>query len=277
MAWTPPRQLASMANHMWLARSLMSKYKASLRVPADLRRYGRQPSRNRPVRRFIGRLLRWGVIVAFFVIIIDTAYLFYLAPDWRALAQGDIPKSSFIKRYEQRLANGEQLPALRWRPVYGQAIPETMKRAVIVAEDSRFFQHRGIDLIAFKEAMLSNLQRGKLQYGASTISQQTIKNLVLSPARDPLRKWHELVLTLWMEMRLDKQRILEIYLNIAEFGSGIYGVEAAAQSYWGIPASAFNIDQAVALAASLPSPSKHNPQTNTRRFNNRVEKIMGWM
>ncbi|HEY0634777.1 MAG TPA: transglycosylase domain-containing protein, partial [Gammaproteobacteria bacterium] len=114
---------------------------------------------------------------------------------------------------------------------------------------------------------------GKVVYGASTISQQTVKNMFLSGSRDYLRKWHELLLTWSMERNLSKPRILEIYLNVAEFGPGVYGVEAASRYYWNIPASALSYDQAVQLAACLPSPKKHNPKTNTRTCQRRAAKI----
>ncbi len=118
-----------------------------------------------------------------------------------------------------------------------------------------------------------NLSKQRMVYGASTISQQTVKNLFLSPSRDPLRKWHELVLTLGMERNLSKQRILEYYLNVAEFGRGIYGVDAAARHYWDVPVYRLGRREAIELAATLPSPVRHNPATRTRAFNKRVQRI----
>jgi len=118
-----------------------------------------------------------------------------------------------------------------------------------------------------------NLDRGRLVYGGSTISQQTAKNLFLSPSRNPLRKWHELVLTLAMEHYLSKRRIMEYYLNVAQFGHGLFGVDAAARRYWGIPASRLSRRQAIELAASLPSPATTNPSARTKTFLNRVNKI----
>lgn len=152
-----------------------------------------------------------------------------------------------------------------------------MRRAAIVAEDARFYQHQGFDLAAFQEAMDHNLENMELRYGASTISQQTVKNLFFSASRNPLRKWHELIFTLAMEHQLSKRRILEIYLNIAEFGIGVYGVEAAARHYWGIPAAMLSQRQAAALAACLPSPKKHNPVTRSRRHLERTRKILRYM
>ena len=148
-----------------------------------------------------------------------------------------------------------------------------MIRAIVVAEDARFYEHSGIDMEALQAAMEYNLSEKRLVYGGSTISQQTVKNIFLSASRNPLRKWHELLLTIGMERNLTKKRILELYLNVAEFGRGVYGVEAAARYYWGIPASRLSANQAIQLAATLPSPVAHNPDTKTRFFNKRVRKI----
>lgn len=148
-----------------------------------------------------------------------------------------------------------------------------MVRAIIVAEDARFYSHSGIDMEALKAAMEYNLSEKRFIYGGSTISQQTVKNIFLSPSRNPLRKWHELLLTIGMERKLSKKRILELYLNVAEFGRGIYGVEAAARYYWGISAARLSARQSIQLAATLPSPVTHNPDTRTKIFNKRVRKI----
>lgn len=223
------------------------------------------------------RILRWGWRIALLVLLLDIFYLLSIWPDWDGISHGRISKSSFIHRYELRQQADSALPELAWRPVSLQYIPQNLRRAVIAAEDARFYQHNGFDLIAFKEAMDTNLELGQLRYGASTISQQTIKNLYFSASRNPLRKWHELVLTLGMEMNLSKNRILETYLNIAEFGQGVYGVEAAAWHYWGIPVLALNGIQAAELAATLPSPIKHNPRTRTTQFLQRRDRILGWM
>ncbi len=148
-----------------------------------------------------------------------------------------------------------------------------MIRALIVAEDARFYSHSGIDIEAIQSAMETNLSEKRFAYGGSTISQQTVKNIFLSSSRNPLRKWHELLLTIGMERNLSKKRILELYLNVVEFGRGIYGVEAAARYYWGKSASRLSVKQAIELAATLPSPVKHNPDTRTRDFKRRVKKI----
>ncbi len=210
------------------------------------------------------------------VIAIDTLYLVHIWPDWRIFTEGDIKQSRFITDYLQRTKANPHLPPLRWQPVSMQQIPSHLQRAVIIAEDARFYSHRGIDFVALQDAMNTNIRKGRIKYGASTLSQQTVKNMFLTASRDPLRKWHELVLTLAMETRLSKRRILQTYLNIAEFGQGIYGVEAASRHYWGIPASRLAPWQSLQLAASLPSPVKHNPASGTRVFWQRVRRIRRW-
>jgi len=219
------------------------------------------------------RSIRWIVRVLLLLLVIDLVYLATIWPDWRALARGSVPKSSFMQIYESKQARRDW-PKLRWQPVPLSKIPRHMLRAAIVAEDSRFYTHSGFDLIAIKEALDYNLGRGELVVGASTISQQTAKNLFLSASRDPLRKWHELILTFGLEQNVRKSRILELYLNVAEFGRGIYGVQAAAREYYGVDIEAITLEQAAELAATLPSPVKQNPASRTERFLRRSQRIM---
>lgn len=219
------------------------------------------------------RSLRWALRIFLILVIADLVYLTIIWPDWKKLAQGDIPKSSFMQIYTEKQAE-RGWPKLRWQPVPQSKIPRHMIRAVLLAEDSRFYSHSGFDLTAIREALDYNLGRGELLIGASTISQQTVKNLYLSPSRDPLRKWHEVALTFGLEQNLRKSRILELYLNIAEFGRGIYGVQAAAQAYYGVDVGMLNLVQAAELAACLPSPVKNNPETQTERFLRRSQRIL---
>jgi len=215
--------------------------------------------------------LSWKVLLL--IIVMDTGYLIGIWPDWKIYAEGPIQQSNFIRNYISQHYKHRDWPRLHWQPVSINVIPKHMIRALIVAEDARFYEHSGIDTDALAEVMEYNLSKNRFIYGGSTISQQTIKNIFLSPSRNPFRKWHEFILTIGMERNLSKQRILEQYLNIVEFGRGIYGINAAAQFYWGIPASRISVRQAVELAASLPSPVKHNPNTRTRFFLKRVKKI----
>lgn len=221
----------------------------------------------------VKRWLRWSGRLALVVVLIDIGYILALLPDWTHLSLGPIQKSAFIKEYEYSRAIDQRLPRLRWQPIAMDKISAHVIRAIIVAEDSRFYQHKGIDTDAVKAAMEYNLSQYRFVYGGSTISQQMIKNMLLSSSRDPLRKWHELWLTLSLERHISKERILEIYLNIAEFGQGLYGVEAAAGYYWQTTAANLNLDQAIALAATLSSPAQHNPRTNSDYFQQQQNKI----
>lgn len=219
------------------------------------------------------RRLRVGCALLLGLCFADLCFVAGMWPDWTLYAEGPVFKSSFIKRYERdRARDGGR--SLRWSPVPLERISRHMLRTVLVGEDSRFYRHSGFDRVAFEEAMQANLEQRRIAYGGSTISQQTVKNLFFTPSRNPLRKWHELLLTFGMEHALDKQRILEIYLNVAEFGPGVYGVDAAARFYFGVPASRLSRRQAVELAASLPSPRKHNPDTRTEFFEARTEKLL---
>ena len=239
----------------------------------------RSKARPRPVRRPVRRRRGWrrlGVWAARALVVAavaDLAYIAHLWPDWERLAKGPVPESRFMHRYEAQRRQEGRTVHLEWIPVAYSQIAPPMRRAAVVAEDSRFYRHNGLDTQAIREAIEYNLRAGRIRLGASTISQQTAKNLFLSASRDPLRKWHELLLTLAMEHHLSKRRILEIYLNVAEFGSGIYGVEAAARHYWGIPASRLSPSQAMQLAATLPNPRADNPDTRTAAFKRRYAKI----
>lgn len=223
--------------------------------------------------RGVAGVFRWSWRLLLLLVLLDVGYLAWIWPDWSVYQQGPIQRSSFIRDYEIEQREHPDWPRLKWNPVPLQRIPRAMERAVVIAEDARFYDHGGIDWVALRDAMEYNLARGKMVYGGSTISQQTAKNLFLNASRNPLRKWHELVLTIAMEYHLSKRRILEYYLNIAQFGHGLFGVDATAWHYWGIPAHRLSQRQAIELAASLPSPVATNPAARTRGYLRRVDKI----
>lgn len=220
--------------------------------------------RTRRVRTWLRRL----ALVVLLLLLADAAWIRWNWPDWTKVARGSVPASRFMRDWEAR--SGKRA---KWRPVTISTMPPSLLRAVTIAEDSRFWGHEGFDVEALREAWSENVSKRRLAFGGSTISQQTAKNLFLTPARTPLRKWHEVVLTWGLERNVSKKRILEIYLNDAELGPGIFGVEAAAQTYFSIPASGLDDTQVVELAATLPSPRAHNPQTRTRAWKRRVTKI----
>mgnify|MGYP001599924408 CR=1 FL=1 len=133
-----------------------------------------------------------------------------------------------------------------------------LRHAVIVAEDGRFYEHEGIDFEELKEAVKKNISKKKFAFGASTITQQLAKNLYLSPSKNPLRKMKEALIAHQMESKLSKRRILEIYLNVVEWGPGIYGAEAASRHYFDKSSNELTAEESETLAAYLPSPMRYS-------------------
>jgi monofunctional biosynthetic peptidoglycan transglycosylase len=163
-------------------------------------------------------------------------------------------------RRDQWQAAGKAV-SLRWSWVALQRISPHLRQAVIIAEDSAFWEHQGFDWKALRLALNTNLERGRLDVGGSTISQQLVKNLYLSPRKSITRKIQEALLTWRLERSLPKERILEIYLNVAEWGEGVFGAEAAARRYFGISAAGLSKEQAATLAAMLPAPLLREPDS----------------
>jgi len=176
--------------------------------------------------------------------------------------------TAFMERYLEK-------PGARvrheWVPYY--RISEHLKRAVVAAEDAKFLDHEGFDWEAIQEAMRKNEQRGKVVAGASTITQQLAKNLFLSGSRTWVRKAQEAAITWMMERTLSKRRILELYLNFAEWGEGIFGAEAAARHHFGVPAASLGPEQAAWLAAILPSPRRYERGRQTPYIAGRIATI----
>jgi monofunctional glycosyltransferase len=168
-----------------------------------------------------------------------------------------------VQRTEEAEESGKPFKIVqKWVPL--SRMSRNIINAVIVAEDGTFFSHGGFDWYEMQESLERNLDEGRPVRGASTITQQLAKNLFLSTSKNPLRKFKEAVITLRLEENLSKMRILELYLNVIEWGSGIFGVEAAAQKYFGVTAGSLTREQAGRLAAVIPSPLKHTPNTDSR-------------
>lgn len=173
------------------------------------------------------------------------------------------------------LREADGAPILKkWEPL--SRISPALQRAVIASEDARFCQHFGFDWSAINDAIDRDTDGGRL-YGASTISQQTAKNLFLWPSRTFLRKGIEAYFTVWLEATWPKRRILEMYLNVVEWGNGIYGAEQAAETYFGIPASELSPYQAALLAVSLPSPRESDPAHPSAYLAGRANTILARM
>jgi monofunctional glycosyltransferase len=205
------------------------------------------------------------------------AYEAWTWPDVAALARRNPTTTAYVEHYrrEQRAARRDDRVLWTWTP-YAEISPH-VKRAVLVAEDINFFSHRGFELTEIRAALEEALEEGELRRGASTITQQLARNLWLSPSRNPVRKLREAILTWQLERTLDKRRILELYLNVAELGRGLYGVGAASRRYFGKPAAQLDPDEAAQLAASLPSPTRWHPGSGSRAYAQHVARIQRWM
>lgn len=163
----------------------------------------------------------------------------------------------------------------RWVPY--SRISNNLRRAVLAAEDGAFFQHEGVDYAELRKVIEEAFETGEELRGASTLTQQLAKNLYLSPSRDPLRKLRELIITRRLESSLSKTRIFEIYLNVVEWGDGIWGAEAAARAHFGVSASALSREQAALLAGALINPIRYSPSNPPGRLRRRQQIILGRM
>jgi monofunctional biosynthetic peptidoglycan transglycosylase len=193
---------------------------------------------------------------------------------WRAYEPAS---TAFMESRIERLRekDGKARLAHQWVPY--ERISSQLKRAVVAAEDAKFVGHEGFDWEAISKAMEKNERKGKVVSGGSTISQQLAKNLFLSGERSWLRKGEEAVITWMLESTLSKRRILELYLNYAEWGEGVFGAEAAARHHFGVNAAALSASQAAFLAAILPSPRRYAPGRVTPYVAGRVETILARM
>ena len=177
-------------------------------------------------------------------------------PDVRALKTRPPATTAYMElRKRQALAKGRKID-LRWTWVGSDAISENLKRAVVMAEDDEFWRHDGVDWNAIRSAYERNRKAGRFAAGGSTITMQLARNLFLSPSKNPLRKAKEILIARRLEHELGKRRILELYLNVVEWGKGVFGCEAAARAYFNKPCSELTQDEAVAMAVVLPNPRR---------------------
>ncbi len=230
------------------------------------------------VRRFASRgrarsVGRWLLILT----TLGFAYLCYIyltLPDVRVLATSNPSTTAFIELRKREAGEAGHKLTIRQRWVPYTQISSNLRRAVVVTEDSAFFDHDGIDVKELRASLEANWEEGRFRRGGSTITQQLAKNLYLSPSRNPIRKLKELLITRRLEAALTKRRILEIYLNVIEWGDGIFGAEAAARAYFGKPASALAPDEAALLAGAIINPREHSPARPTRRLLRRQQIIV---
>jgi monofunctional biosynthetic peptidoglycan transglycosylase len=216
------------------------------------------------------------ILVLIFLILIPIAYLL-LIPDPSKFKKEN-PKKTALMKYREK-ASKEKKKAYRihqsWVP-FSKISPYLVK-AVLIAEDDKFWSHEGFDYEAIQKAIEKDLKAKKYKFGGSTITQQLARNLYLSPEKSLTRKFSEAIITWRMERVLSKRRILEIYLNVAEWGEGIFGVEAASRFYYRKPSSELTPEEAARLASVLPNPRKYNPIGDQRYVINRSNLIYSIM
>jgi monofunctional glycosyltransferase len=216
-------------------------------------------------------------IKAFFItlgIIIVLQFLLLPYGNVRDLKTKNPGETAFMKAAAERAKDEGKPFHLVQHWVSLKSIPQDAVDAVVVAEDGTFWQNEGFDWYEFRESVEKNWEEGKAARGASTITQQLVKNLYLSSSKNPLRKLKEWALTWYMSQQLSKSRIIELYLNVIEWGNGVYGIEAASRVYFGKPASALSREECARLAATIPSPLRHRADMDTKYVLRRSKIIL---
>jgi monofunctional biosynthetic peptidoglycan transglycosylase len=225
-------------------------------------------------KRRLMRKLLLGILLALAAYL---AYEVFTFPRVTLLARENPATTAMMElRDTEARAKGRRPRRIQtWMPL--NTISPNLKNAVLIAEDAAFFQHEGLDYNEIREAIKINTEKLEFARGASTITQQLAKNLYLSPSKNPLRKLKELTITFALERHLTKRRIFEIYLNVIEWGDGIYGAEAAARNYYGKSCASLTEEEAAALAAVIINPRRYSPVEQSKRIHNRVALILARM
>lgn len=220
----------------------------------------------------IPRYIKYIIYITVLLMLVDVGrYFFY--PDVSALVEHAPTTTAFMEHTENRWEDEGKRKKLtsKWVPI--SRISRYVIAAVVISEDDKFWDHKGFDLESMRKALGHDIIEGRIKFGGSTITQQLVKNLYLSPSKNPLRKLKEIVLAWRIERNLSKSRILEIYLNVVEWGDGVYGIEAAAHRYYGKTASMLSAHEAAMLAVVLPAPRRYHADKPGRYLKKRSAQI----
>ena len=223
------------------------------------------------MRGWLWRGMLWGIAL----ILLYQVWLFAHICWW---IKFNPSSSAFMESRLEVMQDTNSEAELKYRWVDYDKISRHLKRALIASEDAHFVDHEGFDWEGIQKAYEKNLRKGKIVAGGSTISQQLAKNLFLSTKRTPWRKGEEVIITLMLESMMDKERIFEIYLNVIEWGNGVFGAEAAARHYYRVSASQLSASQAAKLAAMVPNPRYYDTHREARgllRKTNIILRRMG--
>jgi len=223
-----------------------------------------------PVRSLLWRFL----MALFLVFVLYQLWLFAHICWW---IKFDPSTSAFMTDRLEVMQDSNPKAKLKHKWVPYKNISANLKRALIASEDAKFVDHEGFDWEGIQKAYAKNMKQGKIVAGGSTISQQLAKNLFLSTKRTPWRKGEEIIITLMLEAVMDKRRIFEIYLNVIEWGNGVFGAEAAARHYFGVSASKLTVEQAARLAAMVPNPRYYDRHRQARGMLRKTQIILDRM
>ncbi|PYR41855.1 MAG: monofunctional biosynthetic peptidoglycan transglycosylase [Acidobacteria bacterium] len=202
------------------------------------------------------------------------AYIYLTLPDVRPLRTENPTTTAWMELRDREALEKGRRPRRMQRWIAYNRISPDLKRAVLVAEDDAFWQHEGVDFEQLQESLEKDWARGRLLRGGSTITQQLAKNLYLSPSKNPLRKLRELIIARRLEAELKKARILELYLNVIEWGDGIYGVDAASRAYFQSNAASLGPSESALLAAAIVNPRLLNPARPGMKLLRRQQLIL---
>jgi monofunctional biosynthetic peptidoglycan transglycosylase len=222
----------------------------------------------------VGRWLTWTLAIVVAAIVLVQGWYAVHILWWRSHAPAETAFMA-MRTAEQREHAKPLRRSYQWVPY--ERISPALKRAMIAAEDAKFVEHEGFDWEGIERAMDKNQRRGRVVAGGSTITQQLAKNLFLSSQRSYWRKAEEAVITLMLEALLDKRRIFELYLNVIEWGDGVFGCEAASRRYFGVSAKDLDTSQAARLAAMAPNPRYYERHPDARGLERKIPIIMARM
>ncbi|MBM3800873.1 MAG: monofunctional biosynthetic peptidoglycan transglycosylase [Acidimicrobiia bacterium] len=222
-------------------------------------------------------LIKKLLLVATAAVVVVAAYEYQGLPDVSTLKKKNPEVTALMRQREFEAQSAGKKARRHQRWVEYAAISEKLRSAVLIGEDDAFFRHEGYDLEQIKESFARNWEKKGFVRGGSTITQQLAKNLYLSTSKNPLRKLREFLIARRLEEELSKRRIFELYLNVIEWGDGIYGAEAASQTYFNKPSKDLSVREAVLLAAVIPNPRRMNPSRPNRRVEYRYDLILSRM
>ena len=221
--------------------------------------------------RHLGRWLKWGLLGLIGLFVVWQLWLLGWVLLWKWVDPGTT-RFMEIRLAELQVKNPEAQLRKQWVPY--ERISPHLKRAIIASEDAKFVDHEGFDWDGIQKAIEKNQKKGKFVAGGSTISQQLAKNLFLTPAKTPWRKAEEAIITLMIEATWDKRRIFEVYLNVIEWGNGVFGAEAAARHYYGTSAAQLGPEQAAKLAGMVPNPRFYDKNRGAPGLARKTEIIL---